>query len=427
MFDCLEVGNRRFRIVIDNNLETYIEARTKHEKSLVVTVIVDSVRDCTTRAGGGFVRKDLLTRRWYEVGDKIGREKVGHALRDAIKLKAKEAENHRKDSPSSSSCEPKPKPKPSAKRRRTGDTRTSKAPDKQAEVSSDTDKFNESKAEMVLTVAKASSKSPTDESEDHVRKLIASLREKKKKQPRYRKEKEYQEVVNVSGLVEDDWELSLKESDKQFCEAEEGFDENEDEAEDVALDDARNATAVSASSKSKWQPPVGFSREGIFRLFPESKQPLLQDPPPTEAREKLHQWNPPNAASMDNLYKQMMRAKTQVQDQHIKEDSISPWKAPSIEENFFQQVMQGATTSGSSSMFQLPTQTVPSQSPQYGDSSRYIEDTWAHPTCDNNLAEEMYQSAIREMQLYSKANALSAQEKQSSCTSKMPAKSGVMG
>jgi hypothetical protein len=34
---------------------------------------------------GGFVRKDLLTRRWYKVDDKVAREKCGQALRDMIK------------------------------------------------------------------------------------------------------------------------------------------------------------------------------------------------------------------------------------------------------------------------------------------------------------------------------------------------------
>jgi hypothetical protein len=76
-------------VCIDNNLNTYTNAKTKHEKSMVVTVAVDAVTESSTQERGGFVRKDLVSGRWYEVGDKIAREKVGHALRDAIKLNQK--------------------------------------------------------------------------------------------------------------------------------------------------------------------------------------------------------------------------------------------------------------------------------------------------------------------------------------------------
>ncbi len=87
------VGNRRFRICIENNLKTYEMARSKHERSMVVTTIVDAIRECQSWERGGFVRKDTATGRWYEVGDKTAREKVGHALRDAIKLRNRETKH----------------------------------------------------------------------------------------------------------------------------------------------------------------------------------------------------------------------------------------------------------------------------------------------------------------------------------------------
>eukprot|EP00429_Kryptoperidinium_foliaceum_P008799 CAMPEP_0176007336 /NCGR_PEP_ID=MMETSP0120_2-20121206/3181_1 /TAXON_ID=160619 /ORGANISM="Kryptoperidinium foliaceum, Strain CCMP 1326" /LENGTH=268 /DNA_ID=CAMNT_0017340095 /DNA_START=37 /DNA_END=840 /DNA_ORIENTATION=+ len=74
------IGNRRFRICIDNNLRTYSKAKSKHERSSVVTCIVDVIREM-----GSFVRKDESSGCWFEVDDKTAREKVGHALRDAIK------------------------------------------------------------------------------------------------------------------------------------------------------------------------------------------------------------------------------------------------------------------------------------------------------------------------------------------------------
>ena len=109
----------------------YLEARSRQEKSTIVSDIVDSVRAASTESssiGGGFVRKvskeepsyrcdallwrrpaslcrltslyhgycyfppplpsqDLLTRQWYRVDDKVAREKAGQALRDAFKTR----------------------------------------------------------------------------------------------------------------------------------------------------------------------------------------------------------------------------------------------------------------------------------------------------------------------------------------------------
>lgn len=81
------VGNRRFRLCIENNLHAYAKAKTKHQRSVLVTSIVDAIKESQTSGRGGFVRKDPATARWYEVADKTAREKVGHALRDAIKLR----------------------------------------------------------------------------------------------------------------------------------------------------------------------------------------------------------------------------------------------------------------------------------------------------------------------------------------------------
>lgn len=66
-------GNRRFREMIRSNVENYKQARTKLEKSLIVSSIVDTIRQSSP--DGGFVkREDGL---WFEVGDHIAREKCG--------------------------------------------------------------------------------------------------------------------------------------------------------------------------------------------------------------------------------------------------------------------------------------------------------------------------------------------------------------
>ena len=51
------VGNRRFRVCIENNLERYAEAKTKLDKSLIVMSIVDNIREASKSHGGGFVKQ----------------------------------------------------------------------------------------------------------------------------------------------------------------------------------------------------------------------------------------------------------------------------------------------------------------------------------------------------------------------------------
>jgi len=83
-------GNIRFRATIERNLPRY-ERGTRKEKSKLIGEVVASVRMASRRLspGGsdGFVRKDLLTRRWYRVDDKIARERCGQAFRDMVKSK----------------------------------------------------------------------------------------------------------------------------------------------------------------------------------------------------------------------------------------------------------------------------------------------------------------------------------------------------
>jgi hypothetical protein len=59
-----------------------MKAIARSERSAIISNIVATMRK-SSRVGG-FVRLDILTHRWYEVGDKIARDKVGHALRDAM-------------------------------------------------------------------------------------------------------------------------------------------------------------------------------------------------------------------------------------------------------------------------------------------------------------------------------------------------------
>ena len=88
----LHSGNLRYKQVIELNLPRYNKAKTKADKSLVVSSIVDSVREASPN--GGFVKKENDS--WYEVGDRAAREKVGQGLRDLLHTKYKSSTKAKK-------------------------------------------------------------------------------------------------------------------------------------------------------------------------------------------------------------------------------------------------------------------------------------------------------------------------------------------
>lgn len=88
------IGNKRFRITIAMNLKRYVNAKTKVKKSQVVHSIVQHLRHSTSV--GGFIKKNHRTGRYMLVSDHLAREKVGHALRDALST----IKRHQRDDPS---------------------------------------------------------------------------------------------------------------------------------------------------------------------------------------------------------------------------------------------------------------------------------------------------------------------------------------
>ncbi|CAB9517896.1 Nitrilase family, member 2 [Seminavis robusta] len=76
------IGNIRFRHLVESRVEEYKKARTKLDKSTILSTIVAEVR--TRSPIGGFIRKDPKTGRWSEVGDFLAREKVSQSFRDVL-------------------------------------------------------------------------------------------------------------------------------------------------------------------------------------------------------------------------------------------------------------------------------------------------------------------------------------------------------
>jgi len=75
-------GNCHYRKIIKSNLLQYSTAKAKADKSLIVSCIVNSIRESSS-SGIGFV-KLMKDGRWYEVGEHIVREKIGQSFRDLL-------------------------------------------------------------------------------------------------------------------------------------------------------------------------------------------------------------------------------------------------------------------------------------------------------------------------------------------------------
>ena len=74
------IGNRRLRAIVEHHLTAYSEAKTKVEKSNIVSKIMEQTMQGKTQ--GCFVRYEDGA--WYEVDEGAAREKIGSLLRDCL-------------------------------------------------------------------------------------------------------------------------------------------------------------------------------------------------------------------------------------------------------------------------------------------------------------------------------------------------------
>jgi uncharacterized protein (DUF4415 family) len=78
------IGNRTFRTLIHDHWERYNHAAGRGERTAIVGQIVDFLRG---ERQVRFLKRDNATGRWFMVHDSVAREKVGHAIRDAINFR----------------------------------------------------------------------------------------------------------------------------------------------------------------------------------------------------------------------------------------------------------------------------------------------------------------------------------------------------
>ena len=80
-------GNKKFRALVATYIPQYMNARSKVDKSMILNSIIDKVRSFTNPDTGRpaqFVKFSKKEGGWTEIGDDLAREKVGHAMREAI-------------------------------------------------------------------------------------------------------------------------------------------------------------------------------------------------------------------------------------------------------------------------------------------------------------------------------------------------------
>lgn len=82
-------GNRRFRITIDMNLQRYMDAPTREDKTKIVQYIANMLQE---EIGCRFLKK-LGKHQYAELNSKQIREKVGHSLRDLVQQQKKKMNN----------------------------------------------------------------------------------------------------------------------------------------------------------------------------------------------------------------------------------------------------------------------------------------------------------------------------------------------
>lgn len=74
------IGNINFRQRVAESAQEYAAASSKLYKSIIVSKIIDWVRQHSPE--GGFVKQNRDDGLWYDVGDDLARDKVGQTLRE---------------------------------------------------------------------------------------------------------------------------------------------------------------------------------------------------------------------------------------------------------------------------------------------------------------------------------------------------------
>jgi len=75
-------GNLFFKDVVATQLDAYLAAESRIDKTAILMKVIMDVRDC--KPGGGFVKLNPKTGQYFEVNDFLAKEKTAQAFRDAL-------------------------------------------------------------------------------------------------------------------------------------------------------------------------------------------------------------------------------------------------------------------------------------------------------------------------------------------------------
>jgi len=78
------VGNKRLKHIVLSHLDEYSRMSLQKEKSHILRSIINQIRNNRHPRFGGFVKQDQKTKRWFDVGDNLAREKISKSFRDAL-------------------------------------------------------------------------------------------------------------------------------------------------------------------------------------------------------------------------------------------------------------------------------------------------------------------------------------------------------
>ena len=88
------IGNKRLGRIVASKLDVYSIARTKNDKTDLISSIIDQIR--TNSPKGAFVKQDLQTKLWYDAGNFAAREKISRMFRDALHEAYKSSNSNKK-------------------------------------------------------------------------------------------------------------------------------------------------------------------------------------------------------------------------------------------------------------------------------------------------------------------------------------------
>lgn len=75
------IGNNRLKVMVEWEVDNYVRAKSRREKSFVVARVLETIQDACN-GEGAFVRNDQG--RWYEVDDSTAREKISTLFRNRL-------------------------------------------------------------------------------------------------------------------------------------------------------------------------------------------------------------------------------------------------------------------------------------------------------------------------------------------------------